>query len=316
MFHIGIVEDNLDPLKLGRLKIRVFGVHTENRTDATDLLHILLTDDLPWAYPACPITNSSIDGVSDFSEILPGTKVFVFFLDQHKQNPFYFAVVPFVLDALPDFAQGFSDPTESHPISDYLNESSISRLARGEKTSETIVQTKNDNVTSWEVDGNSIDEPDSGYAAVYPSNRVIETPGGIIIELDSTPNAERVHIYHPANTYTEIYPDGSKVEKTSGNKFDITLIDKNVYIGGDLTIKVDGNASIEVDGDTKVVSNGDVELDVLGDVSVVSAEGIELDCETCTITSSSTLEINSSADIEITAASTVTITAPTMISLN
>jgi hypothetical protein len=300
MFHIGIVEDNLDPLKLGRLKIRVFGVHTENRTDATDLLHILLTDDLPWAYPACPITNSSIDGVSDFSEILPGTKVFVFFLDQHKQNPFYFAVVPFVLDALPDFAQGFSDPTESHPISDYLNESSISRLARGEKTSETIVQTKNDNVTSWNVDGNSIDEPDSGYAAVYPSNRVIETPGGIIIELDSTPNAERVHIYHPANTYTEIYPDGSKVEKTTGNKFDITLEDDNVYIGGDLTIKIDGNASIEVDGDTKLITNGDTELDATGDVDITTVGDVTVDCGTCSIT----------------ADTTVTITAPTMISLN
>jgi hypothetical protein len=40
-FYYGFVEDNVDPLKVGRVKVRILGIHTDNKND-------IPTDHLPW----------------------------------------------------------------------------------------------------------------------------------------------------------------------------------------------------------------------------------------------------------------------------
>lgn len=300
MFYIGIVEDNKDPLKLGRLRIRVIGIHTENRSQVGSPQQFLLTEELPWATPAYPITNSSIDGISDFSSIVCGTKVFVFFLDRFKQKPVYFGVMPFILDEMPDFEQGFSDPNAEYPNEEFKNESSVSRLARNEKIDQTCVQTKKDNLSTVSVNGIDIDEPEPGYNAEYPYNRVIETPSGIIIELDSTPNAERIHIYHPSNSYTEIYPDGSKVTKTQGNDFEIILENKIMNIEGDLLLKVNGSSIIELNGATDLTCN-DVATITFKDKASINAESdVTIDgAGSVTVMSDSEVNIGANSEVNI-----------------
>ena len=32
MFYYGVVEDRMDPLKIGRVRVRVFDVHTHQKT--------------------------------------------------------------------------------------------------------------------------------------------------------------------------------------------------------------------------------------------------------------------------------------------
>lgn len=54
MFYTGVVEDIHDPLMLGRVRVRVVGVHTENKV-------LLPTEDLPWATPVLPITSASMN---------------------------------------------------------------------------------------------------------------------------------------------------------------------------------------------------------------------------------------------------------------
>lgn len=71
----GVVEDNNDPLTLGRVKVRWFGYHTEDR-DA------LPTKDLPWATVIQPTTSASISGIGWSPNGLErGTWVFGFFAD-------------------------------------------------------------------------------------------------------------------------------------------------------------------------------------------------------------------------------------------
>jgi GH24 family phage-related lysozyme (muramidase) len=82
VFYTGVVEDRTnDPLKLGRCKVRVFGLHTENKAE-------LPTKDLPWATVLQPITSAAMSGIGH-SPVGPveGSWVMVAFADIDQQYP-------------------------------------------------------------------------------------------------------------------------------------------------------------------------------------------------------------------------------------
>jgi len=80
-FYTGCVEDRDDPLKVGRCKVRVVGLHTEDKTE-------LPTKDLPWAQPVLPITEAGTSGVGKAPVgPVPGTWVLVMFMDVDEQIP-------------------------------------------------------------------------------------------------------------------------------------------------------------------------------------------------------------------------------------
>ena len=80
VWWIGVVEDRHDPEMLGRLKVRVYGYHTDEKDK-------IKTDDLFWAAVMSPIQSSSFGGVG-FSPtgILEGSTVVGFFLDGHNRT--------------------------------------------------------------------------------------------------------------------------------------------------------------------------------------------------------------------------------------
>jgi hypothetical protein len=72
----------MDPEKLGRCRVRIFGYHTDNK-------EVLPTEDLPWALPIQPITSAGISGIGS-TPLGPvtGTWVLGFFLDgEDMQQP-------------------------------------------------------------------------------------------------------------------------------------------------------------------------------------------------------------------------------------
>ena len=82
-FFVGVVEDRVsDPLKLGRVKVRVFGVHSESIIDVP-------TEALPWAIPIMSSSSASLSGIGDaVPQYVEGTTVFLFFQDgDSKQQP-------------------------------------------------------------------------------------------------------------------------------------------------------------------------------------------------------------------------------------
>lgn len=84
----GVVEDIMDPLKLGRVKVRVFGLHTDDKT-------LIPTETLPWAQVATPTTSASISGIGHSpTGLLPGSWVILFFSDPECQYPVVFASFP------------------------------------------------------------------------------------------------------------------------------------------------------------------------------------------------------------------------------
>ena len=79
---IGVVEDRNDPEELGRVKVRVYSIHTDDNS-------ALPTDDLPWAMVVQPITSAAISGIGRSpTGIVEGTWVYGVFLDEGEyQNP-------------------------------------------------------------------------------------------------------------------------------------------------------------------------------------------------------------------------------------
>ncbi|ACV50104.1 gp5 baseplate hub subunit and tail lysozyme [Delftia phage PhiW-14] len=62
-------------------------------------------------------------------------------------------------------------------------------------------------------------EPILNGKSVYPWNKCFESRSGHIVELDDTPDRERMHWYHRTGTYTEFQPNGDRVEKTVLTRF-------------------------------------------------------------------------------------------------
>lgn len=88
VWFFGKVVDRHDPLCLGRLKVRCFGLHPDNE-------NIVPNEHLPWAMPIQPITSASLFGIGSTPVgALEGTIVFGFFADGRDcQIPFVLGTV-------------------------------------------------------------------------------------------------------------------------------------------------------------------------------------------------------------------------------
>jgi hypothetical protein len=83
IWWVGIVENRVDPLMVGRCQVRIFGWHNENTT-------ILPTKDLPWAQAMIPLNNSK-----QFSTPSVGEWVLGFYMDgEQAQMPIMMGVLP------------------------------------------------------------------------------------------------------------------------------------------------------------------------------------------------------------------------------
>jgi len=122
-----------------------------------------------------------------------------------------------------------------------------------------VMPGKND-MSKLAVGQNSLDkqllgpEPASAYNTQYPFNKVTQTESGHVIEVDDTPNFERLHTFHRSGTYSEVDHTGRRVNKIVGDDFEIIQKNQEVFIKGNVNIKVDGNYTLNVTGN--IVVNG------------------------------------------------------------
>jgi hypothetical protein len=124
----GVVEDRVDPLKLGRCRVRILGYHSDKK--GVDLIP---TNTLPWATPSQPITSAAMNGVGTTPMgPVEGTWVFGFFRDgKESQDPVMIGTFGGIPEAGPDPTLGFNDPKGIYPQALYLNEPDTNRLGRG-----------------------------------------------------------------------------------------------------------------------------------------------------------------------------------------
>lgn len=84
----GVVEAIDDPLTLGRVKVRIFYYHSENKNE-------LPTKDLPWATVLLPTTSAGVGGQGSTVNLKPDSWVAGYFLDgRNAQYPIIIGVIP------------------------------------------------------------------------------------------------------------------------------------------------------------------------------------------------------------------------------
>ena len=196
---------------------------------------------------------------------------------------------------------GFQDPNKQYPKSDYTGVSDINKLAVGDISHKSFNVKKNRKIDNIQLANSkqTWNEPDSAYGAGYPYNQVTETEAGHLIELDSTPGAERIHIFHKTGTYIEIDVNGSMVRKTVGDNYEI--IDRNnlVYVKGAQCITVEGKTSILVKDDAKIQVEGDLSVTSHGNTLVQSAGQTSIISENLRITAAKSFSLVSEGPISM-----------------
>lgn len=87
-WFIGIIEDIADPERLGRVRVRIFGVHNP------DVNQVPLYT-LPWAQVVMPVTEEGVSGLGSNTRLKQGAQVFGIFLDGKQSQ------MPLVLGSIP-----------------------------------------------------------------------------------------------------------------------------------------------------------------------------------------------------------------------
>ena len=246
----GVVEDRNDPSKLGRVKVRCLGLHTESLVD-------IPTKDLPWAHIMQSTNNPSMQGLGNTpSFLVEGTWVVGFFLDAvERQQPLIIGTLPGIPQAVADQRKGFNDPNGIYPSEKIthsnhsIEEPDVNRLARNDTDfAHAVVSAKNTGRTTGVAIANSsttFDEPSSAYAASYPKNHVMETESGHIKEYDDTSGQERIHEYHTKGTFYEIDKDGNKVTRVVGDNYEVIAGSDFVNVKGSANLTVSDTLSIK-----------------------------------------------------------------------
>lgn len=82
----------------------------------------------------------------------------------------------------------------------------------------------------------------------YPYNKTMTTQSGHIIEVDDTPNNERINIYHKSGSFLAYQPNGDVFHKSVGNDYTLILEDENRIISGQQNVTVLGDANLNISG--------------------------------------------------------------------
>ena len=329
--YYGVVESRADPKQLGRVRVRVLGIHTEDKVQ-------LPTADLPWA------TVLSHDGANSGLGTTPsffveGTWVLVGFFDDHMQEPYIIGGLPGIPSTKSSnyATEGFTDPNNTYPVA--INVSDVHENARGSITAlspaarDSIrkvsipsadfdgfeIATVGSNLAVAQSNGGTFDEPlvvNGTYKPTYPNNHVYNTESGHLLEFDDTTDQKRIAITHSAGSYQEYSNDGTYVSHVVSKMFEIVSSDKSSLCEGDVIETIDKSLKLKVNRlgasgnnyDIEIgeganfnimVRSGALNMNVNGNVNIFSNDDINMSCDNFRVDASNKVTISSGDKILI-----------------
>ena len=298
---VGVVEDRFDPEKLGRLRVRVLGIHTADKNK-------IATADLPWASVVLPTTSAGISGLGQSpSFIVEGAWVWGYFRDGDSlmQEMVIVGTLPGKPAELGNTDGGFYDPNfrldaDGQPtnISVYpkeMGEPDTNRLAvnnpekqHGSYVARVLRRTVlNQNIPTADFDevGSNIaasdtdnwSQPAITYNAVYPYNHVFESESGHIKEYDDSftidkdgirTNHYRIYEQHASGTSYEIDTAGNRIDLNMASYFNITNKDNKHYIKGNSDVTIDGRHKVFINKSGTADNNYDIQVGPNANVNI------------------------------------------------
>ena len=237
-FFTGEVEDINDPMKLGRVRVRVHAVHQEN----TELLS---TQQLPWCSVLLPTTSAGYKGYGQTPRLLVGSWVQGFFRDGERMQD------GVIIGSLPGYntTNRSNENVRTNDINDLANNDArhvvLDTIEQYRQNNQIDISTANIEASNITIASPSFNWsfPTESYNTEYPYNFVLENgvngETGHIIELDATPESERLLVRHVTGTGFETIASGTKKVTntnevyvyTKSNRFEKTGGAKNETIG-------------------------------------------------------------------------------------
>jgi hypothetical protein len=342
IWFMGVVEDRMDPNKLGKVRVRILGCHTPDKT-------YISTDQLQWAYVLLPITSASINGIGEVPlGLVPGTWVVGFFRDgPAMQEAVIFGSIGGIPQLAPDPTKGFNDPrndpklietlagaprqiafrsyskdgTGAHlingiqgpqyPQTDFLNESDTNRIARNEKIDKTILNVLKNIIVS-EVPiafGGTWAEPPLYYNGVYPYVHVTQSESGHVKIIDDTPNFEGQLDIDRSGSFKEYLTDGTKIDKVVGDGYEIVMRGHNILIMNQKNETVNKDYNLLVGGDWNIEVVGNINIKADRGAAYITVQG------DANIKAGGNVNVEACADINVLGSRNVNISSGNTVTL-
>ena len=310
VWWFGVVEDRIDPLKLGRVRVRLWVHHCKEKTLNQKTGNGILTEDLPWAYVGAATSSPSMDGIGITPLIVEGSSVYGFSRDGNTLNDLVVVgTVPGMPEDAPNPKIGYFDPRtpgelaespnyrtmENYPKSDWLKKTSLNRLHTVTDLHLTYLEDKKKlRKTGIKNVLGGWDELPSSYGAKYPYNQVYMSEAGHVVEFDDTKQNERYGFWHGAEnknkgSYFEFFPDGSYVLKAK-LEMQILADSFNLYSKGLMRMSTDSSVGISATqtinlqaglGLNVIVNSGLVSItNLAGIVNVASTIAVNVEAPT------------------------------------
>ncbi|QHJ78978.1 MAG: hypothetical protein [Caudoviricetes sp.] len=169
----GVVEDRFDPLELGRVRVRVYGMHSALKVKSKN--EGIPVEELLWMTVATPTTSARMSGIGD-APVGPveGTEVFGYFRDPGCQIGVVVATIGGI-EHKTDSSRGFSDPNGQYPSSGYIGQQDVNKLARNNSLNDQY---------------EPVDTGDVGKMAT--SNQIQDANTGVAVNPDDTPAGDYI----------------------------------------------------------------------------------------------------------------------------
>jgi hypothetical protein len=254
-----VVEDNRDPEFLGRVRIRVIGVHDPIKKNVK-------VEELPWSDVLQPPSKGDILGgnynvpIGTWGYCLALDDTFTTFLMIGSIQGIY-PESPEIKEPIDNKEIGFRGEDDNYPIPLDSNKKypcNPLEIPNGDHIKTEYTPITVDNFTEPENTAKNVE---------YPHNKVYEDHNGNIIEIDASKDNPRIRVQHNTGTRIDINTKGDVSIQASptGN---IWFETPGLY-----AIDADGNMIIE--GDLKITGNLEVGIDITAGQNVTAKNHID-----------------------------------------
>ena len=234
----GTVVDNKDPLKMGRVRVKIQGVHPENAD----------VESLPWADVVGSNEFGQVGGVGISSVLHQGTDVWVMFQGTNENEDKDHPVVIGTCHKKAETINGFGDPNKEFPPKENVGRSSYnSSLDGDEYTNATNIHTSSGHdIIISDIKGNErIEVKHKSGTHLW-----LKEDGSILIDA-----IKRIDI-HAKDDIVVNSDTNISIQAPNGN---CNISAKAVNIAGSETVKSNGPTT-EIQGDTVKLSGSTTDI--------------------------------------------------------